>query len=114
MIPTSVDYSDPNELTKHIVKGVTICYAIIKVIFDVIVEVLLGRPLFGTTLTVFMPTTILLVLSQMLRLFGQDHLEMVNLTLLLVLFKGSTAAQTAAVGKTLLKGNFTNNHPPPS
>ena len=54
----------------------------------VVVEIVLGRPLFGTTLTVFIPTCILLVLSQMVRVFGKDHLEMiieVNLTHLLVL-----------------------------
>ena len=88
MIPSSVDYLGQKELTQHIVRGVTICSAIIKGKSGVIVEVVLGRPLFGTTLTVFMPTTILLVLSQMVRVFGQDHLEMVievNLTLLLVL-----------------------------
>ena len=51
-------------------------------------KVSLGRPLFGTILSVFMPTTVLLVLSQMVRVFGQDHMEMVieiNLTLILVL-----------------------------
>ena len=54
----------------------------------IFVEISLGRPLFGTILSMFMPTSILLVLSQIVRVFGKDHLEMaieVNLTLLLVL-----------------------------
>ena len=54
----------------------------------IVAEFILGRPLFVTILSVFMPTSILLVLSQMVRVFGKDHLEMVievNLTLLLVL-----------------------------
>ena len=88
LFPTSVTYLGPQELTQHIVKDVSICQATIRGRSGVIVQVILGRPLFGTILTVFMPTTILLVLSQMVRVFGQDHLEMVievNLTLLLVL-----------------------------
>ena len=69
-------------------KGVTICPTTFKDGSGIIVKVSLGRPLFGTSLSVFMPTTILLVLSQMTRVFGQEHLEMVievNLTLILVL-----------------------------
>ena len=88
IIPILVNYSGPMELTQHIVKGVTIRPAIIRENSGLIVEVYLGRPLFGTTLTVFMPTSILLVVSQMVRVFGGDHMEMVievNLTLLLVL-----------------------------
>merc|ERR1719206_839627 len=76
------------ELTQHIVKGVAICSVAAKKRTGVVVEVSFGRPLLGTTLSVFMPTTILLVLSQMSRVFGQEHLEMVievNLTLILVL-----------------------------
>ena len=86
--PSSVTYQGPKELTQHIVKNVSICQAIIKGKLGIIVEFSLGRPLFGTTLSVFMPTSILLILSQMVRVFGNDHLEMVievNLTLLLVL-----------------------------
>ena len=88
IIPASVEYFGPKELTLHRVKGVTMCPATIKGKSGFVVEVVLGRPLFGTILTVFMPTCILLVLSQMVRVFGQEHLEMiinVNLTLLLVL-----------------------------
>ena len=88
LIPSSVSYSGPAELTKHIVKGLTICQTDKMGRSVIIVEVVLGRPLFGTTLTVFMPTSILLVLSQMVRIFGQDHMETVievNLTLLLIL-----------------------------
>ena len=87
-IPESVKYFGPKELTKHIVKGVSIHPATIDGLPGVIVVVIIGRPLFGATLTVFMPTLILLALSQIVRVFGQEHLEMVievNLTLLLVL-----------------------------
>ena len=88
LIPSSVTYSGPVELTQHIVKGVTICQITARERSGIVIEVSFARPLLGTTLAVFMPTTILLVLSQMVRVFGKDHLEMVievNLTLLLVL-----------------------------
>ena len=72
----------------HFVKDVRICPLIIEERPGVIVEVTLGRPLFGTFLSVFVPTCIMLILSQMVRVFHQDYLDMViqvNLTLLLVL-----------------------------
>ena len=88
LIPSSVTYSGPVELTQHIVKGVTICQITARERSGIVVEVSFARPLLGTTLAVFMPTTILLVLSQIVRVFGHNHLEMVievNLTLILVL-----------------------------
>ena len=66
----------------------TICPLKIKGKSGVTVEVILGRPLLGTFLSVFLPTCILLVLSHVVGVFGMDHMEMVievNLTLLLVL-----------------------------
>ena len=86
--PTFVNYSGPVELPQHYVKGIKICPYLIKNRSGIIVEVTLGRPLFGTVLSVFMPTSILLVLSQMVTVFGRHYLELVievNLTLLLVL-----------------------------
>ena len=86
--PISVNYSGPTNLPQHFVKGFTICPFTFRDKSGVIVEVFLGRPLFGTVLSVFMPTVIFLILSQMVRVFGKNHLEMVievNLTLLLVL-----------------------------
>ena len=88
LFPTMVTYSGPLNLPQHFVKGVNICTLIYNNRTGIVVEVYLGRPLFGTTLSVFLPTSILLILSQMVRIFGADHLEMVvevNLTLLLVL-----------------------------
>ena len=53
LIPDSVSYSGPAELTKHIVKEVTICQTNKMTRSGVIVEVVLVRPLLGTILTVF-------------------------------------------------------------
>ena len=86
--PISVNYSGPKELTLHIVKDIQICPMTIGNKSGVVVEVVLGRPIFGAFLSVFMPTGILLILSQMVRVFNKDYLDMVievNLTLLLVL-----------------------------
>ena len=87
-VPVSVNYTGPKHLTQQTVKGINICPMTWKNMSGFIVEVYLGRPLFGTLLTVYMPTCILLLLSQLVRVFSKDHLEMVievNLTLLLVL-----------------------------
>ena len=86
--PISINYSGPTELTQHFVKSVHICSVEIRNRPGAIVEVTLGRPLFGSILTVFMPTFILIILSQMVGVFQRDYLDMVigvNLTLLLVL-----------------------------
>ena len=88
LMPSSVGYSGPMELTQHFVKNVQICSMVLERRPGVVVEVTLGRPLLGTVLSVFMPTFILLILSQMVRVFNKDYLDMViqvNLTLLLVL-----------------------------
>ena len=88
MNPTDVRYVGPSQLSQHYVKGVAICACRINEKSGVIVQVILGRPLFGTIISVFMPTCVLLILSQMVMAFDKDHLEMVievNLTLLLVL-----------------------------
>ena len=86
--PTRVKYKGPVVLPQHYVKGVNICSHLIKDVPGIIVEVTLGRPLTSTVLSVFMPTTIILVLSQLVTVFGKHYIEMVievNLTLLLVL-----------------------------
>ena len=88
MNPTGVRYSGPLELSQHYVKSVTICPSRIQKRSGLIVQVILGRPLFGTIISVFMPTSVLLILSQIVMVFDKNHLEMVievNLTLLLVL-----------------------------
>ena len=88
LIPSSVSYSGPVELTQHTLEGVAICQITVRNRSGIVVKISLGRPLLGTTLSVFMPTTTLLVLSQMVRVYGHSHLEMVidvNLTLILVL-----------------------------
>ena len=86
--PINVSYSGSVDLPQHFVRGVNICPVIMNGRSGLIVEVFLGRPLFSAILSVFLPTSILLFMSHMVKVFGRDHLEMVieaNLTLLLVL-----------------------------
>ena len=86
--PTFVNYTGPVDLPQHFVKNVMMCKARFNEKSGIAVKVFLGRPLFGTILSVFMPTSIFLVLSQLVRVFNKNHLELiidVNLTLMLVL-----------------------------
>ena len=86
--PVVVNYTGPEDLTQHVVRDVHICALVIHNRPGAIVEVILGRPLFGSVLTIFMPTVILVILSQMVGVFHKEYMDMVigvNLTLLLVL-----------------------------
>ena len=54
----------------------------------IVTEVIMGRPIMSNLLTVFIPTTLLLVISLTARTFTEDYIDMViqvNLTTLLVL-----------------------------
>ena len=85
--PVSVQYLGPKELPQYIVEEVNICSFTFNNRSGALVEVILDRPLFGTILTVFMPTCILVMLSQIVGVFHRDYKHMViavNATLLLV------------------------------
>ena len=86
LVPVYVGYFGPKQLSQHFFKSVSICSKRIENRSGVVVEVYLGRPLFGSILNTFVPTTILVVLSMIIGKFRNDHLEMVievNLTILL-------------------------------
>ena len=88
LIPLSVNYTGPKELSQHYVKDLFICSLDIPDGTGIMVEVILSRPLFGTILTVFLPTSLLVILSHMVKIFSKDSLDLVievNLTILLVL-----------------------------
>ena len=87
-IPDTIKYSGPEDLTLHFVRDVVFCSFPIKGKSGIVVEVVLGRPLIGSILTVFLPTGMLLFISQMAKSFADKYLDMVievNLTVLLVL-----------------------------
>ena len=54
----------------------------------IVTEVTMGRPIINNFLTVFIPTTLLLLISFIARAYTEDYMDMVvqvNLTILLVL-----------------------------
>ena len=86
--PETLNYKGPEALTQHFVKGILFCSFPIEDKSGIIVEVELGRPLIGSILTVFLPTGMLLFISQMAKTYSDAYLDMVievNLTVLLVL-----------------------------
>ena len=88
LVPSVLTYSGTKNLPQHYVQDVKICSAIIAGDNGVIVEVILGRPLFSSFLTTTLPTGMLVVISQMATAFSMDYLDMVlqvNLTVFLVL-----------------------------
>ena len=88
LIPLSVNYKGSKDLNQHSVDGVFMCSMNIEKGSGIMVEVILSRPLFGTILTVFLPTSLLVILSQMVQIFSSHYIELVievNLTILLVL-----------------------------
>ena len=86
--PSKLDYKGPKDLTQHTVENVVFCSYLINEKAGLLVEVELGRPMIGSILTVFLPTGMLLFISQMAKTYSETYLDMVievNLTVLLVL-----------------------------
>ena len=87
-VPLNVTYSGPKDLAQHYVCDVKICSATIEGDQGIIVEIILGRPIFSSFMTTTLPTVILIIISQMVTSFSGEYLDMViqvNLTVLLVL-----------------------------
>ena len=88
LMPIAVKYTGPKQLSQHNFKNISICKKTILGKPGVIVELHLSRPLFGSILTIFLPSVILVILSQMIQVYVTNHIEMVigvHLTILLVL-----------------------------
>ena len=86
--PGTVNYTGPTQLPQHFVKAVKICATRGTQLKGVWVEVILGRPLIGSLLVVYLPTGILIIISNLLVRFHHFYMDMViaqNVTLLLVL-----------------------------
>ena len=81
-------YLGPTDLPQHFVDNVNMCVKNIKDGQRIIVEVVLGRPIFASFCTTTLPTVMLIMISQMATSFSKEYLDMViqvNLTVLLVL-----------------------------
>ena len=85
--PTKLNFNQKISLSSYFVQGVKMCQTVVSDKQAIVVAVTLGRPLVSNVLTVFIPTTILMAISYMARVFEGDYLDMVvevNLTVLLV------------------------------
>ena len=85
--PSVLSYNPKISLNQYFVRAIQMCTSKVVGKQAIVVEVSLGRPLMSNILTVFIPTTILLAISYMARVFQEEFLDMVvqvNLTVLLV------------------------------
>ena len=85
---TNITYLGPQELPQHTVHDVKMCCKTSPKGQLIVVEVILGQPLFTSFLTTTLPTGMLIMISQMATAFSSDYLDMiiqVNLTVFLVL-----------------------------
>ena len=85
--PSDLSFNKDISLNSYFVREVAMCRTVAAEKQAIVVEVTLGRPLVSNILTVFIPTTILMFISYMARVFEEDYLDMVlqvNLTVLLV------------------------------
>ena len=88
LVPSNVTYAGPKDLVQNYVHDIKICYATIKGDQGIIVEIILGRPIFSSFLTTTLPTVMLIIISQLATSFSGEYMDMViqvNLTVLLVL-----------------------------
>ena len=87
-VPSHLAYIGPKELPQHFVQNVKMCSKIIDGDQGIVVEVILGRPIFSSFLTTTLPTAMLIIISQLATAFASKYLDMVievNLTVFLVL-----------------------------
>ena len=88
MNPVLLKYNKDISLAQYTLGKIQMCRSSFHGERGFRVEVNLGRPIISNILTVFIPTTTLLVISFIARFFVQDYIDMViqvNLTILLVL-----------------------------
>ena len=86
--PVHLFYNPDISLNSYTLNKIQICRSRILRREAIVTEVTMGRPIINNFLTVFVPTTLLLVISFTARAFVEDYMDMViqvNLTILLVL-----------------------------
>ena len=84
----TIQYSGAEELLQYFFKEINSCDEVKPGQNVILVEITLGRPLTSSMMTTFLPTMMLLVISQISTLLSQSYFDIlieVNTTLLLVL-----------------------------
>ena len=85
LVPQGLEYLGPKDLTQYFIRQTNMS---INAKGQILVEVVLGRRLLGTLLTVYIPTILLVIISHMTNYFKAFFFEAVvtvNLTVMLVL-----------------------------
>ena len=86
--PVDLFYNPEISLNSYTMTKIKMCRSRLLEKEAIVTEVTMGRPIMNNLLTVFIPTTLLLVISLTARTFAEDYMDMVievNLTILLVL-----------------------------
>ena len=88
LLLTELSYDGPHELPQHYVLKTMFCPKLINRKSGAFAEVHLGRPIFGSILSIYLPTGTFISLCYMVGIYKDEYLDMVitvNITLLLVL-----------------------------
>ena len=88
LVPGNLSYEGPADLSQYFVYNYTMCSDKRGGQSGVKVIIILGRPLVGNILTVFIPTLIMILLGHLSKVYEENYIDMVvqvNLTCLLVL-----------------------------
>ena len=99
----NIVYTGAGELLQYVFKTINHCNVNKENQTGVFVDITLGRPLTSNVMTVFLPTFMLLIISQMSTLFSSNYLDLVidvNVTVLLVL---TTLYRVASIAFCLAK-----------
>ena len=86
--PVNLFHNPAISLNSYTLTKIKMCRSRLLEKEAIVTEVTMGRPIMNNLLTVFIPTTLLLVISLTARTFTEDYIDMViqvNLTTLLVL-----------------------------
>ena len=86
--PVNLFHNPAISLNSYTLTKIRMCRSRLREREAIVTEVTMGRPIMNNLLTVFVPTTLLLVISFTTRAFAEDYMDMViqvNLTILLVL-----------------------------
>ena len=88
LIPINIGYSGTSDLGRYYFREMTYCTVHKIGRSRLVTTFIISRPLTSNCVTMFLPTAMLLLISQMVTTFNKTYLEMVievNATLLLVL-----------------------------
>ena len=86
--PINISYSGTSDLGRYYFREMNYCTVDKNGRSGLFIDFIISRPLTSNSLTMFLPTAMLLLISQMVTTFSSTYLEMVievNATLLLVL-----------------------------